>query len=148
MKIADILSPDSIVESGACHSKKDALDTLARLLAATDPGLGQGEIFDCLIARERLGSTGLGKGIAIPHGRLKEQQRAIAAFLRLAEGVDYAAADQQPVDLLFALIVPEQSTDAHLQTLAGLAEMFSDDAVIRGLRRSRTTEAIYSILTG
>ena len=148
MKIADILSPDSIVKSGTCHSKKDALDTLARLLAATDPGLGQGEIFDCLIARERLGSTGLGKGIAIPHGRLKEQQRAIAAFLRLAEGVDYAAADQQPVDLLFALIVPEQSTDAHLQTLARLAEMFSDDAIIRGLRRSPSTEAIYSILTG
>ena len=148
MKIADILSPDSIVKSSACHSKKDALDTLARLIAATDPGLGQGEIFDCLIARERLGSTGLGKGIAIPHGRLKEEQRTSAAFLRLAEGVDYAAADKQPVDLLFALIVPEQSTDEHLQTLATLAEMFSDDAILASLRRSGTTADIYSILTG
>lgn len=148
MKIADILCPDAIVGNSACHSKKDALDTLARLLAATDPGLGQGEIFDCLIARERLGSTGLGQGIAIPHGRLKEQQRAIAAFLRLARGVDYAAPDGRPVDLLFALIVPEQSTEAHLQILARLAEMFSAEAMLRRLRRARSAEALYAILTG
>ena len=147
MQISDILSPSCILSNIDCHSKKDALDTLAKTIANSDSGITQTEIFDCLIARERLGSTGLGKGIAIPHGRLKQSKKTLAAFIQLDSAIDYDAVDKQPVDLLFALIVPEESTEEHLQTLAKLAEMFSDESVINKLRRSRTPEEIYSILT-
>ena len=148
MKIADILSPGCIQKTSGCHSKKDALDILAKLIADSDSGTAQTEIFDCLIARERLGSTGLGNGIAIPHGRLKDGKKTIAAFLQLDEGIDYDAVDKAPVDLLFALIVPEESTEEHLQTLAKLAEMFSNTDVISMLRKAKTADEIFSILTG
>lgn len=148
MKISDILSPECILPNNDCHSKKDALDTLAKAIANSDSSTSQTEVFDCLIARERLGSTGLGNGIAIPHGRLKQGKKTIAAFLQLDEGIDYDAVDKLPVDLLFALIVPEDSTDEHLQTLATLAEMFSNSDIISKLRQSNTTTEIYSILTG
>ena len=148
MKISDILSPECVFPNMDCHSKKDALDTLAKTIADSDSATSQTEVFDCLITRERLGSTGLGNGIAIPHGRLKHGKKTIAAFIQLDAGVDYDAVDKAPVDLLFALIVPEDSTDEHLQILAALAEMFSDTAIISNLRQSRTSTEIYSILTG
>lgn len=148
MNISDILSPDCIFPDMDCHSKKDALDTLAKAIANSDNSISQTEVFDCFIARERLGSTGLGNGIAIPHGRLKNGKKTIAAFMQLDDPVDYDAVDNAPVDLLFALIVPEDSTEEHLQTLAALAEMFSDTATLRKLRRTKVPERIYSILTG
>lgn len=148
MNISDILSPECVVIDRDCHSKKNALDILAKTIADSDNATSQTEVFDCLIARERLGSTGLGHGIAIPHGRLKHSKKTIAAFLQLETGVDYDAVDKAPVDLLFALIVPEDSTDEHLQTLAALAEMFSETAIISKLRQSRSSTEIHSILTG
>ena len=147
MQISDFLSPDCILSNIDCHSKKDALDTLAKTIANSDSATTQTEVFDCLIARERLGSTGLGNGIAIPHGRLKQGKKTLAAFLHLDSAIDYDAVDKLPVDLLFALIVPEESTDEHLQILATLAEMFSNESIISKLRRSSTPEEIYSILT-
>jgi len=148
MQISDILSLDCIQSNVDCQSKKDTLDTLAKTIANSDSGTSQTEVFDCLIARERLGSTGLGNGIAIPHGRLKQGKKTLAAFLQLETAVDYDAVDKLPVDLLFALIVPEESTEEHLQTLAKLAEMFSDPSIVNKLRRANTPEEIYSILTG
>lgn len=148
MNISEILSPDCVLSNMDCHSKKDALDTLAKTIANSDNETAQTEVFDCLITRERLGSTGIGKGIAIPHGRLKNGKKTIAAFIQLDAGVDYDSVDKTPVDLLFALIVPEDSTEEHLQTLATLAEMFSDDATIGKLRQSSTSDELYSILTG
>ena len=148
MKISDILLPECVLPNIDCHSKKDVLDTLAKTIAASDNATSQTEIFDCLITRERLGSTGLGNGIAIPHGRLKQGKKTIAAFIQLDTCIDYDAVDKVPVDLLFALIVPEESTDEHLKILAKLAEMFSDSAIISKLRQSRTSTEIYSILTG
>ena len=148
MHISDIISPECILCGVDCHSKKDALDTLAKTIANSDSATSQTEVFDCLIARERLGSTGLGKGIAIPHGRLKQSKKTLAAFLQLETAIDYDAVDKQPVDLLFALIVPEESTEEHLQTLAKLAEMFSNKSIIKKLRQASTAEEIYSILTG
>ena len=147
MNISEILSPDCVFPNMDCHSKKDALDTLAKTIANSDNSISQTEIFDCLIARERLGSTGLGNGIAIPHGRLKQGKKTLAAFIQLDDAVDYDAVDKVPVDLLFALIVPEDSTEEHLQTLAKLAEMFSDTTTIRKLRQSNSAAEIYSILT-
>ena len=148
MNISDILSPDCVFPDMDCHSKKDALDTLAKTIAGSDNSISQTEIFDCLIARERLGSTGLGNGIAIPHGRLKNGKKTLAAFIQLESAVDYDAVDKAPVDLLFALIVPEDSTEEHLQTLAKLAEMFSDTTTLHKLRQSNTPSEMYSILTG
>jgi len=85
-------------------------------------------IFDSLIGRERLGSTGLGHGVALPHGRFNQSQRAVGAFVKLKKGVDFDAIDRQPVDLVFGLLVPDHYTDEHLKILAYLAEMFSDRA--------------------
>jgi nitrogen PTS system EIIA component len=148
MNISEILSPDCVFPDMECHSKKDALDTLAKAIANSDNSTSQTEVFDCLIARERLGSTGLGNGIAIPHGRLKQGKKTIAAFIQLDSGVDYDAVDKVPVDLLFALIVPEDSTEEHLQTLATLAEMFSNEETVNKLRQSNSSEEMYSVLTG
>jgi len=148
MKISDILSPDRVFADMGCHSKKDTLDTLAKAIANSDNSTAQTEVFDCLIARERLGSTGFGNGIAIPHGRLKLGKKTIAAFIQLDTGIDYDAVDKLPVDLLFALTVPEDSTEEHLQILAKLAEMFSDTAILSKLRQSSSSTEMYSILTG
>lgn len=148
MNISEILSPECIFPDVDCHSKKDALDTLAKTIADADNSTSQTEVFDCLCARERLGSTGLGNGIAIPHGRLKQGTKTIAAFMQLENGVDYDAVDKKPVDLLFALIVPEESTEEHLQILAKLAEMFSKPDIVSKLRQAETSAEIYTILTG
>lgn len=147
MEISDFLSLDCVICDTDCHSKKDALDRLAKTIADSDSATSQSEVYDCLLARERLGSTGLGKGIAIPHGRLQQGKKTLAAFLRLQNAVDYDASDKHPVDLLFALIVPEEATDEHLQILAKLAEMFSQDKVVTNLRKAATPEELYSILT-
>lgn len=147
MRIAEILSPENIgcqVETG---SKKSALEELSRLMAASDPSLSHTEIFDCLNARERLGSTGLGKGIAIPHGRLEGIKQPTAAFMQLKNAVDFDAADQKPVDLLFGLLVPSESTDEHLQILSSIAEMCSEDSLLRRLRLQRTKKDLFDILT-
>jgi len=147
MQISEILTPDRIQCKVECSSKKDALDIIAKSIAGGNYSLSQNEIFNCLLARERLGSTALGHGIAIPHGRLKHGSTTMTAFLQLKKGIDYDAIDQQPVDLLFALIVPEQSTDEHLQILSRLAEMFSDKKLVDQIRRTSNTGSIYELLT-
>lgn len=147
MRIAEILSPERIGCQVETSSKKSALEELSRLIATGDPSLSSAEIFDCLNARERLGSTGLGKGIAIPHGRLEGLKQPTAAFLQLKDGVDFDATDQKPVDLLFGLLVPSESTDEHLQILSSIAEMCSQDPLLRRLRLQRTEKALFDILT-
>ena len=147
MQIAEILTPDRIQCKVVCKSKKDSLDILAKSIANGDASLTQTEVFNCLLARERLGSTGLGHGIAIPHGRLKRSNITIAAFLQLKNGINYDAVDQQPVDLLFALIVPEKSTDEHLQILSRLAEMFSDKKLVDRIRLKSRPASVYEFLT-
>ncbi len=147
MEISDFLSRDCVISDSDCHSKKDALDRLAKTIADSDSATSQSEVYDCLLARERLGSTGLGKGIAIPHGRLQQGKKTLAAFLQLRQAVDYDASDKRPVDLLFALIVPEDATDEHLQILAKLAEMFSQEQLVSNLRKASTPQELYTILT-
>jgi PTS system nitrogen regulatory IIA component len=103
-------------------------------------------VFDALIGRERLGSTGLGHGVAIPHGRLEGNDRTRAAFLQLRDGVDFDSNDRQPVDLLFAMVVPEDSTEEHLKVLARLAEMFSDADFDRRLREAGSAEDLHRLI--
>ena len=148
MQISQILAPDRVLSNVPDQSKKAALETLATLIAGADPGLTQAEVFNSLITRERLGSTGLGEGVALPHGRLKNGEHTLGAFIRLGSAIDFDAVDHKPVDLLFALLVPEESTDEHLQILAQLAELFSKPEVLERLRTEQTTEGIFSVLTG
>ena len=147
MRIPEILSPDRIRCGVEVSSKKSALEEMARLMASSEPALTYTEIFDCLNARERLGSTGLGHGIAIPHGRFQHIKKPAAAFLQLKSGINYDAIDQKPVDLVFGLIVPADSTDEHLQILSCLAEMCCGGTLLNRLRRASTPEKIYEILT-
>lgn len=146
MNISDIISPERVVCDLDATSKKRALEKLSNMLASNS--LTPQDVVDSLIARERLGSTGIGYGVAIPHGRIKNTDHAIAAFIQLHEGIDFDAADDQAVDLLFALLVPEESTKEHLELLAELAEMFSDEDFRAKLRATKDSEAIYNLLSG
>ena len=123
-------------------SKKKALQALAKLLAPATGGLDENAIFDSLVSRERLGSTGIGEGIAIPHGRLDDLPRPAGALLVLRNGIDYDALDQQPVLILFGLLVPQSCNDVHLQILAGLAQMFSHESLRAALRGCQGEDAI------
>ena len=147
MKISDILSPNNIFLNIECNSKKAAIELLAKNLADFNNGISQLDIIDCLTAREKLGSTGLGNGIAIPHGRLKHCDRTIASFIQLNNGIDYEAVDEIPVDLIFALIVPEESTNEHLQILAMLAKTLSTSKTVDDLRKSKSSSETFSLLT-
>jgi PTS system nitrogen regulatory IIA component len=147
MLIADTISPACIVCGAEARSKKRALEQLSSLLASGGTGLVELDVFESLLARERLGSTGIGHGVAIPHGRFKATKRAIGAFMQLRKGVDFSAIDNEPVDLIFALLVPEESTEEHLQLLAMLAEMFSSESLRAELRRAKSTAEIHRLLT-
>ncbi len=142
MQLTDILTPERVSCDSQAGSKKRVLELLSELAAGGQDSLSRSEIFDSLLSRERLGSTGLGHGIAIPHGRVKNSDKTIGAFIKLREGIDYDAMDHQPVDLLFALLVPEQSTEEHLKLLAQLAEMFSNAEVVAHLRSATSAAAL------
>lgn len=147
MQITDLITPQRITSHARAASKKRVLELLSELLAEAAPGPAAHEIFDSLVARERLGGTGMGHGFALPHGRLKSGRRPIGAFVQLAGGVDFDAVDKQPVDLLFALLVPEQCTEEHLQILAMLAQMFSDKGLRAALRAADSSAALYELLS-
>jgi len=147
MNISDIISPDRVVCDMDATSKKKALEQISDMLAGNSISVASQDIVDSLTARERLGSTGIGCGVAIPHGRLKNADHAIAAFAQLHQGIDFDAADNQAVDLLFALLVPEESTNEHLQLLSQLAEMFSDEEFRAKLRATKDQQAIYNLLS-
>jgi PTS system nitrogen regulatory IIA component len=123
--IAKLLPPSNIVLGLDVTSKKRLFEQ-AGLLFENNQGVARSLVFDSLFARERLGSTGLGQGVAIPHGRIKGLKEAVGAFVRLAQAVPFDAPDGKPVNLVFVLLVPEQATDRHLQILSELAQMFSD----------------------
>lgn len=148
MQIADILSRERVLCNATPASKKAALETLAELIAGAGDTLRGHEVFASLLARERLGGTGLGYGIALPHGRLENNFATIGAFIKLQQGVDYDAPDRQPVDLIFALLTPEESTEEHLQILARLAGMFDEPALLARLRREGSSDTLYQLLTG
>lgn len=146
MHITSLISPESVSCCQETTSKKRALEQLSQLLAQSTPNITAEEIFDCLVGRERLGSTGLGHGVAIPHGRVIGLQTPLAACIRLDNGVDFDALDRKPVDLMVALLVPEEATDEHLQLLAQLAQMFSDNDFTQKLRETRNSQELYQLL--
>ncbi|EIJ43673.1 PTS IIA-like nitrogen-regulatory protein PtsN [Beggiatoa alba B18LD] len=146
MRISDILSPERMLCNVQASSKKRVLEYFSRLLATETSSLTTREIFESLLSRERLGSTGLGRGVAIPHARVPDCQLTLAAFVQLEQGIDYDAIDRQPVDLLFALMVPENCTEEHLQILAMLAEMFSNEKFRETLRNLPDCQAKYAFM--
>jgi PTS system nitrogen regulatory IIA component len=139
--IAKLLPPSNILLDLDVTSKKRMFEQ-AGLLFENNQGVARSLVFDSLFARERLGSTGLGQGVAIPHGRIKGLKEAIGAFARLAQPVPFDAPDGKPVDLVFLLLVPEQATEQHLEILSELAQMLSD----RELRDQLSTETDASAL--
>jgi PTS system nitrogen regulatory IIA component len=124
-------------------SKKRVLQQLGELLASSTPGLSPEAVFDHLLERERLGSTGLGHGIALPHARMPQLDRAVGAFVQLRTGVDFDAIDDLPVDLAFGLLVPQEANEAHLQLLAKLASMFSNDMLCEKLRNGADAQELF-----
>lgn len=146
MQIIDIIDPERIITGVQVGSKKRALELLSERLADSTPELGQAETFSALLGREKLGSTGLGHGVALPHGRLQGCNRPVGALMVLDQPIDFDAVDGQPVDILFAMLVPEASTDEHLQLLAQLAELFGDPANCQRLRSS-DRDGLYRLLT-
>ena len=147
MNIADLLAPDAILPALKAQSRKQLLQELA----ARSHGLtriSERRIFETLVERERLGTTGVGAGIAIPHGRMTEVKTIIGIFARLENAIDYEAVDSQPVDLVFMLLAPENAGADHLKALARVSRLLRDKAVCEKLRSASTGEALYAILTG
>lgn len=148
MNILDLLSVDRMVVKAPVASKKRALELASQLLSTSQESLGQTEIFDSLLGRERIGSTGLGEGVALPHGRIAGLEKAVGAFILLADGVDFDAIDRKPVDMIFALLVPQEATEEHLQILALLAETFRNVELRDALRKVSDIDAIKALLAG
>jgi PTS system nitrogen regulatory IIA component len=145
MHLLDLLAPARVAAGVRLSSKKRLLEHLAQLLADGDPAR-EAALYDSLCQRERLGSTGLGHGVAIPHGRSAALTVATGVLVRLAEPIDFGASDGEPVDLVFALGVPEHFTQQHLVLLAQLAEMFADEAFRARLRASTDADALYRLV--
>lgn len=136
---ASLLDPSRALCKVAARSKKRALEIAASLLAESLSGMSSTEVFEAINSRERLGSTGLGYGMALPHGRVSGLSEPVAACLTLEQPVDFDAPDRQRVDVLYALLVPRNCSREHLQILASLAEMFND-ADLRECLRAQTDE--------
>lgn len=146
MQLDNLLSVERIRYHESVASKKRALEIMCELLATGQNDLDQGQIFSCMLERERLGSTGIGHGVAIPHSRMEGVEKALIAVSVLETGVDYDAIDDEAVDILFALLVPQECTEEHLQILASAAEMFNNDKIRHALREAKDEQAIYDII--
>lgn len=140
-QISQLLPPENIVLDLEASSKKRVFEH-AGLVFENNQGVARSAVFDSLFSREKLGSTGLGRGIAIPHGRIKGLKEACGAFIRLTTPIPFDSPDGEPVSLLFVLLVPEQATEQHLQILSELAERFSDRSCREALASARDAEAI------
>jgi len=147
MLISDLLSQERIRADVHCSIKKRLLEIISQELARNSEDLKAREIFESLCARERLGSTGLGKGVAIPHGRVKGSQSIQVCFLRLKKPLPFDSADGEPVDLLFAMTVPENCNEDHLKLLAHVAELFSDPDLLKALRAAENASALLKLLS-
>jgi PTS system nitrogen regulatory IIA component len=145
MALADILQPEGIIPALRVHTKKQLLVELAST-AFKITGIPEREIFDVVLQRERLGSTGVGAGIAIPHGKLKALNKITGVFARLETPVDFEALDDQPVDLVFMLLAPEGAGADHLKALSRIARALRDQDLVARLRSSDTVPAIEACL--
>jgi PTS system nitrogen regulatory IIA component len=146
MDLHDLLTPDGIIASLKATNKKDALQELAAI-AAAKTGLDSREIFNTLLQRERLGSTGLGRGIAIPHVKLNALREIVCLFARLEVPIEYESHDGEPVDLVFMLLAPEDASGDHLKALARISRLVREPSVLDDLRNASDAAALHSALT-
>jgi PTS system nitrogen regulatory IIA component len=146
MEITDLITPAAVISNLRATSKKQALQDLARR-AAEITGLHERAIFDVLIERERLGTTGVGNGIAIPHGKLPALERLYGLFARLEKPINFDSIDEQPVDLIFLLLAPESAGADHLKALARVSRLLRDKSVCEKLRGTDNADALYALLT-
>lgn len=146
MELSDLLDSDSIVANLRATSKKQALQELARK-AADVTGLDERKVFGVLMDRERLGTTGVGSGIAIPHGKLADLDRLHGIFARLEKPVDFQSIDDRPVDLIFVLLAPEEAGADHLKALARVSRLLRDHDICDKLRATGEGDALYAIMT-
>ncbi len=147
MNIDTILSPERIIINAQVENKESALVQLTELLAAGAVNAPAPDILEALKKRENLGSTGLGRKIAIPHGRMSTLESPVAAVVLSETGIDFDAIDDEPVDVFFAMVVPDNGNDEHLYTLAFLAEMFSDPSFHGRVRQCQSNADVYALLT-
>jgi PTS system nitrogen regulatory IIA component len=145
MPLADLVAPNAILPALRVNGKKQALQELAAR-AASLTGHNERSIFEILLQREKLGSTAVGSGIAIPHGKMAKLNRLFGLFARLDRPIDFEALDGQPVDLVFLLLAPEAAGADHLKALARVARLLRDPEMARKLRDCRDAEAIYAVL--
>lgn len=143
--VAKLLPPGNVVPDLSVSSKKRLFEQIG-LLFENNHGIPRNLVFDSLFDRERLGSTGLGQGVAIPHGRIKGLKEALGAFVRLCQPVPFEAPDGKPVSLVFALLVPEQATEKHLQILSELAQMFSDPGLRESMAAAPDAGALHRLI--
>jgi PTS system nitrogen regulatory IIA component len=146
MQLSDIIASDAVVPSLRAASKKQVLQELSNA-AARITGVDSRRIFESLLQREKLGSTGLGQGIAIPHAKFNELDRVQGLFARLAQPVDFDAPDDQPVDLVFLLLAPESAGADHLKALARISRSLRDPTIVSKLRGTDSPAGLYAILT-
>jgi len=145
MTLIDLLTPAAVISPLRANGKKQALQELAQH-AALVTGLPERELYESLLQRERLGSTGIGDGIAIPHGRMPGIDRLVGLFARLDKPIDFDALDGQPVDIIFVLIAPEGAGADHLKALARVARVLRNPSVLEQIRSTRDPAAIYAVL--
>jgi PTS system nitrogen regulatory IIA component len=146
MDLSDLITPDAIIGSLKANSKKQAIQALAEKAAAAT-GIEEREIFETLLQRERLGSTGVGAGIAIPHGKLPRLDHIVGLFARMARPIDFESLDDQPVDLVFLLLAPEGAGADHLKALARISRLLREPGVAGKLRAATDKSALYAVLT-
>jgi PTS system nitrogen regulatory IIA component len=146
MPLSDLLDPKAIFPSLKVNNKKQAIQELSGR-AAKLIGRDEREIFETLLQRERLGSTGVGNGVAIPHGKLPRLDKLVGLFARLEKPIDFDALDGEPVDLVFLLLAPEAAGADHLKALARVARLLRDEKVAQHLRNVRDADTIYAALT-
>ncbi|MCB1934391.1 MAG: PTS IIA-like nitrogen regulatory protein PtsN [Nitrosomonas sp.] len=144
--ISQLLPPSNVIVDLDVASKKRVFEQ-AGLLFENTIQIARNQVFDSLFAREKLGSTGLGQGVAIPHGRIKGLREAVAALVRMKEAIPFDAPDGQPVNIACILLVPEKATDQHLQILSELAQMFSDKKFRDSILNSKNAEEIHQLIT-
>lgn len=146
MKLSEILTPECIISDLKARDKKGALEELSGVITAQEPSLNKGYLLQVLLERERLGSTGIGEGIALPHGKVNKLDRLLVSFGRSLEGLSFDSIDEQPAYLFFLLVAPENSAGAHLQALAKISRLLKDNRFRQRLMDAKSSEDIYRII--
>ena len=145
MQLSEILTLNCTKSAVQCTSKKRALEMISEIVAE-QTGQSSNVLFECMLSREKMGSTGIGNGIAIPHARMQSSDKAIAVLLQCESPIEFDAIDNRPVDLLFALLVPDTQCKEHLKTLSSMAERLNNKQVLKQLRKAQTDQELYDIM--